>query len=127
MQPQQNATPRREDLPDGSVRVIFAKPILHFADPKGAVTFRQPTVSELWELGDPRSYLFDDAGHGLPYVDREKLQQWIARLIVDHDADIIGREPDVALGMLIEEVVLGFFTSARKRLMAVSAPSSAAA
>lgn len=98
--------PRREDLPDGTVRVIFASPILHFAEPKGAVTLRPPTVTEVWELGDPRSYLFNDAGQGVGYVDREKLRQWIARLIVDHDADIIGRERDVALGILIEEVVL---------------------
>lgn len=121
------ATPRREDLPDGSVRIVFAAPILHFTDPKGAVTLRQPTVAELLEIGDPRAYLFNDAGQGMPYVDREKLVQWIGRLMVDHDPDMIGRERDVALGMLIEEAILGFFLSARKRLTTASAPSSVAA
>lgn len=119
--------PRREDLPDGQVRVFFSTPIVHFGEAKGSVTLRQPNVSEIWEIGDPRSYIFNDAGLSTGYTDREKLRQWVGRLMVDHDADIIGREPDTALGMLIEEVVLGFFTSARKRLMNASAPSSQAA
>jgi len=127
MQTQHNSIPHREDLPDGSVRIVFAAPILHFAEPKRAATLRQPTVSELFEIGDPRTYLFNDAGQGVPYVDREKLMQWFSRLIVDHDADIIGRERDLALGMLIEEAILGFFLNARKQLTAVSAPSSIAA
>ena len=123
----ESPAPRREDLPDGQVRVFFSAPILYFTDAKGSVTFRPPSVSEVWEIGDPRSYIFNDAGLGTSYIDREKLRQWVGRLMVDHDADMIGREPDPALGMLIEEVVLGFFTSARKRLTNASAPSSQAA
>ena len=119
--------PRRDDLPDGQVRVVFAAPIIHFGEAKGALTMRPPTVSEIWEIGDPRSYIFNDAGHGVPYVDRDRLRQWIGRLMVDHDADVIGRERDPALGLLIEEIVLGFFTTARKRLASGSAPSSQAA
>lgn len=119
--------PRRFDQPDGQVRIVFAKPIVNFGEAKSFVTLRQPTVSEIWEIGDPRSYIFNEAGLGSSYIDREKLRQWIARLIVDHDADVIGREPDPALGMLVEEVVLGFFSSARKQLTTASAPSSQAA
>ena len=122
-----NPAPRHEELPSGQVRVLFSAPIVHFSEAKGSVTLRPPNVSEIWEIGDPRSFIFNDAGLSTPYTDREKLRQWIGRLMVDHDSDIIGREADPALGMLIEEVVLGFFSSARKRLTNASAPSSQAA
>lgn len=120
-------TPHRENLPDGSVRVYFSAPILFHAEPKGFATFRAPTVADVWELGDPRVYLFNEAGQGVPYTDREVLVKWIGRLMVDHDVDMVGRHGDAALGLLIESVVLDFFTIARKRLTAGSAPSSIAA
>lgn len=125
---EQSRAPRSEDQPDGCVRVFFSAPIVGIGgEARPYVTIRAPSVREIWEVGDPRSLIFGEAGLATPYTDREKLQQWIGRLMVDHDADVIGRERDPALGMLIEEVVLGFFTSARKRLMPASAPSSQAA
>lgn len=117
------SAPRREDLPDGSVRIWFAAPILLHAEPRGFLTLRQPFAGEPWELGDPRSYVYGVDGLGTPYTDREVLMKWIRRLMVDHDPDIVGREPDLSLGLLIEEAVLDFFTNARKRLKTASAPA----
>lgn len=118
---------RREAQPDGSVRVHFGKPILFHTEPKTFVTLRSPTVADIWELGDPRNFLFNEAGQAVPYTDRELLVRWIGRLMVDHDVDMIGRDGDAALGLLIEGVVLDFFLNARKRLTSGSAPSPIAA
>lgn len=115
--------PRREDLPDGSVRIWFSSPIFLHAEPKGFLTLRPPQVGERWEHGEPNAYVFNAEGLGTPYTDRPCLRGWIERLIVDHDIDIIGRSSDLALGLLIEEAVLGFFTNARKRLRTESARS----
>jgi hypothetical protein len=119
--------PRREDLPDGSVRIVFAAPILYHTEPKGFVDLRPPTAGEVWEMGDPRQFIFNDAGLGTPYTDRALLRQWIGKLMVGHDADMIARERDAALGILIEEAVLDFFAKARRRSKAASAPSPAQA
>lgn len=115
--------PRREDQPDGSVRIFFAAPISDQGQAKGHLVLRQPTAGEVWELGDPRGFIYNDQGLGTPYVDRPLLLQWIRKLIVDHDSDVVARERDPALGMLIEEAVLDFFKNARMRLKPVSAPS----
>lgn len=115
--------PRREDLPDGSVRIHFAAPIVDQGQAKSSLLLRLPTAAEMWEIGDPRGFIFNDKGEGTPYVDRPLLLQWIRKLITEHDADVIGRERDPALGLLIEEAVLDFFKTARMRLKPVSAPS----
>ena len=117
------AVPRREDLPDGSVRIVFAAPILFHAEPRASLTLRAPTAGERWEIGDPRSYIENAAGLGMAYTDREMLVRWIRLLIVDHDFDFIARDRDLSLAILIEDVVLGFFTKARMRLRPPSAPS----
>lgn len=114
---------RREDQPDGKVKIIFAAPILLHDEAKRSLSLRPPRAGEIWDLGDPRSYIYNEAGLGTPYVDRERLKAWIGRLMVDHDHDIIGHTGDAALGMLIEEVVLDFFGNARKWSNAASAPS----
>lgn len=114
--------PRREDLPDGSVRIHFAAPILLHDEPKRFVTFRPPAVGEIWDYGDPLEFVVQD-GAGTPYIDRKILRRWIELLMSDHDADIIGRERDPLLGMMIEDAVLGFFTTARTRLMVASGAS----
>lgn len=116
--------PRREDQPDGSVRIWFAAPILFHAEPKGFLTLREPLALEAWQMGDPVSFIYDERGYGTPYVDRDRLVTWLQKLIVDHDADIIGRERDLALAMLMEETVIGFFRQARTRLRPPSAASS---
>lgn len=113
--------PRREDLPDGSVRIWFAAPILHHADPKGSLLLRQPSVGELWEIGDPVTWVFDAENRGTPIVERDILLLWIKKLISEHDHDVIARDRDLALGMLIEETVLGFFRNARTALRPKSA------
>lgn len=115
-------SPRREDLPDGSVRIVFAAPIVLHGEAKGFVDLRPPTAGEVWDLGDPRAFIYNEAGLGTPYTDRTLLRQWIAKLMVGHDADIIARERDAALGLLIEEAVLDFFARARRRSKAESAP-----
>lgn len=115
--------PRREDRPDGSVRIWFAAPILYHAVPKGFLDLRPPTAGEIWELGDPCAFIYSEGGLGTPYTDRPLLKQWIARLMVEHDIDMVGRENDAGLGLLIEEAVLDFFAKARKRSKAASAPS----
>lgn len=113
---------RREDLSDGSVRIHFAAPIMYFAEPKGSLVLRQPTVFDTIEIGDPLTWVFDAEGNGTKVVERDKLRLWFARLIDGHDADVVGRERDVTLGLLIEDAILGFFQSARTRLRAASAP-----
>lgn len=115
--------PRREDQPDGSVKILFAAPILDIGEPKKFVTFRPPTVAEFWEIGDPRHFVYSADGIGTPYTDRPTLLTWIRRLITGHDADLIGREGDLALAMLIEGAVLDFFTKARMSLRAASVTS----
>lgn len=120
------AIPRRETLPDGSVRVHFTTPILYFDQAKSFVTFRPPGVGEIWDIGDPIEFVVQD-GAGTPYIDRKVLRRWIGLLMADHDADMIGVQRDPALGMVIEDVVLGFFTSVRTALINASAPSSSAA
>lgn len=115
--------PRREDLPDGKVKVTFAAPILFFDEAKRSVTLRPPTAGEIWEIGDPRSYIYNAEGLGTPYVDRGRFKGWLGKLMIDHDADMIGVAGDAALGMLIEDVVLDFFQNARRRSSAGSAPS----
>jgi len=123
-----NATttaPRREDQPDGSVKIIFAAPIMFHDEAKGHLTLRPPRTGEVWEIGDPRSYIYSDDGLGTPYVDRPRLVQWIKRLIVGHDVDLIGASTDLALGLLIEQAVLDFFLKARMSLKPESAPSQA--
>lgn len=116
--------PRREDLPDGSVRIHFAAPIVGIGGAAASsLLLRPPTAGEFWEIGDPRGFIYNDQGLGTPYVDRPLLLQWIKKLITEHDAEIIARERDASLGMLIEEAVLDFFKNARTRLKPVSAPS----
>lgn len=119
--------PRREEQPDGSVKIVFAAPILFHDEPKTSLTLRQPTVKELWEIGDPVTWVFSDAGAVVSTVDRPALRTWVRRLIEGHDADMIGNQRDVALGLLIEDAVVDFFRSARRRLKPPSAPSSEAA
>lgn len=119
--------PRREDMPDGTVRIWFSAPILLHDEPKGFLDLRQPTAGEIWELGDPRAFIYDEHGLGTPWTDRELLRKWIARLMTGHDPDIVGRERDAGLGLLIEEAVLDFFAKARRRSKAASAPSQAPA
>lgn len=119
-----SGAPRREDLPDGTVRIWFAAPILLHTEPKGFVDLRPPTAGERWDLGEPISHVYGD-GAISPWVDRLVLRQWIAKLMVGHDADVIARERDVGLGILIEEAILDFFAKARTRLKAASAPSQA--
>lgn len=115
--------PRREDLPGGKVRVHFDRPILHFDKPAGFADFRPPTVGEVWDFGDPLTLWFVDES-ATPLVDRPALRAWIGRLIEGHDADMLARENDPALGILIEQVVTGFFMKARASLTAASAPAS---
>jgi hypothetical protein len=114
--------PRREDLPDGSVRICFAAPIMLIDQPKPSLTLRQPTVFDVLDIGDPVTWIFDTEGNATKLVERDKLKTWFARLIDGHDPDIVGRERDTALGLLIEDALLGFFPSARTRLKPASAP-----
>lgn len=121
------SAPRREDQPDGSVKIIFAAPILYHDEAKGHLTLRQPTIREVWDLGDPVTWVFSEAGVMVSTVDRSSLGAWAGRLIEGHDPDIIGAQRDVALGLLIEDVIVDFFRNARRRLKLPSAPSSEAA
>lgn len=123
MSGQEELGPKREELPDGKVRIAFAAPIMLFEEVKRSLTLRPPTAGEIWEIGDPRSYIYNEAGLGTPYVDRERLKAWIGKLMVDHDRDLIGMQGDAALGLMIEEAVLDFFSKARKRSRSGSAPS----
>lgn len=114
--------PRREYLPDGSVRIVFAAPILLHGEAKGSLTLRPPTVDEYLELGDPNYVVYSDEGQVMPHIDRPLLRRWAARLVEGHDLDIVGRQRDLALGLAIEGAVLDFFRNARKRSKAASAP-----
>jgi hypothetical protein len=112
--------PRREDLPDGRVRIHFTGPILHFTETKTSVTLRLPTVGEVLDRGDPLTFVVDDQA-SMPVVDRPAMREWFKALVVDHDADILLMQADTALGLLVEDVILGFFRSARRRLNPPSA------
>lgn len=114
--------PRREDLPDGSVKIWFAAPIMFHDEAKGFLTLRPPSVGEVWDIGDPVTWVFNDAGMVVTTVDRPSLRQWTRKLITGHDADVIAMHPDTALGLLIEDVIIGFFRNARTRLKPRSAP-----
>jgi hypothetical protein len=114
--------PRREDQPDGSVKIIFAAPILDIDQPKKHLTLRPPTIAEFWEIGDPRHFVYSADGLGTPFTDRPTLKAWIGNLIEGHDPDIIGAQSDLALAMLIEGAVLDFFSNARTSLKTASAP-----
>lgn len=85
------------------------------------MTLRPPTAMEIIEVGDPSAWVSNGAAATF-VVERDKLANWFRKLIADHDADIVGRERDAALGLLIEEVILDFFRNARKRLKPESAP-----
>lgn len=115
--------PRREDQPDGSVRIFFAAPINFQGQAKGHCDFRPPTVGELIDIGDPRSLVLSADGTGTDYVDRVTLRRWAGVLVEGHDFDVIARERDLRLGVLIERALLGFFENARTWLKAGSAPS----
>lgn len=116
------ASPRREDLPDGSVKIWFAAPILEHDTPRNHLVLRQPSVGEVWDIGDPVTWVFNDAGLVVSTVDRQSLRAWARKLITGHDADMIALQADVALGVLIEDVIVGFFRNARKRLTPPAAP-----
>lgn len=109
------AAPRREDQPDGSVKIIFAAPILYHDEAKSALTLRPPTIREVWDIGDPVTLVFSESGAVISTVDRPSLAAWANRLIDGHDPDIIGAQRDVALGLLIEEAIVDFFRNARRR------------
>lgn len=119
------ASPRREDQPDGSVKITFAAPILFHAEPKSYLTLRRPFAGEIWDIGDPVTWVFSDSGAVVSTVDRPALRAWVYRLMEGHDPDIIGKLGDIDLGLLIEDVIVDFFRSARRRLKPPSAPSSA--
>lgn len=116
--------PRRENQPDGSVKILFASPILDVGEPKMQLTLRRPRCGEIWDIGDPVTWVFSDAGAVISTVDRPALRAWVGRLIEGHDPDIIALHGDIDLGLLIEEVIVDFFRSARRRLKPPSAPSS---
>lgn len=116
--------PRREDLPDGSVKIHFAAPILDIDQPKRHLTLRRPRAGEIWDIGDPVTWVFSEAGAVISTVDRPALRSWVGRLMEGHDPEIIGELGDIDLGLLIEDVIVDFFRSARRRLKPPSAPSS---
>ncbi len=121
------SAPTRTTQPDGSVRITFAAPIFDQAEPKRGCTLRPPTVGEYLDLGDPLTVVVDHAGAGVPVVDRALLLKWVERLMTDHDPVLVSRSSDLALAMMIEEVVLGFFSAARRRLRPPSPDLSAPA
>lgn len=105
--------PKIEHLPDDRVRLHFAAPILFHDKPMPFATFRSPTVMEVLEHGDPVTWLVDK-GAVMRVVDRACLLTWFRMLVTDHDADMIGRQGDLPLGLLIEEVLVDFFERGRK-------------
>ena len=113
---------RREDLPNGAVRIHFAAPILDFDQPKGFVDIRPPTVGEYLDTGDPLTWVFGPDGGGMPVSDRTVLRRWASTLVSGHSLDVLARESSLALAMAIEEAILGFFKTARMQLNAASAP-----
>ncbi|UNJ22054.1 tail assembly protein [Microcystis phage vB_MweS-yong2] len=121
---------RLEQLPDGSARIHFAAPILHHDEPRRFVTLRPPTAGEALEHGDPATWIVQGDGESqraVSVVDRQAALQWFRLLCVDHDADMVLRSSDISIGLLAEDAVLGFFSSARRRLRTASAQPSAPA
>jgi hypothetical protein len=102
----------RSDLPDGSVRLDFAEPIPDGAEPKKSLVVRRPTIGEQMRLGDPLTWVIDDKAT-MPVVSRPLVEDYARLLITGHDWDFVSRATNMALGMAIEEAILGFFRSAR--------------
>lgn len=117
--------PRLEKRGDG-VRVHFDAPILDQDVARLHVDLRAPTAGAFLELGDPLTWVVGPDGAGTRIVDRALLGVWASRLTVEGDMVLILRGGDLALGMLIEQAVMDFFTSARIALAAASAPSPSA-
>lgn len=102
----------REELPDGSVRLTFAEPILDGAEPKRSLVVRRPTIGEQMRLGDPLTWVIDDKA-SMPIVNRQLVEEYARMLITGHDWDFIARATNMPLALAIEDAILGFFRSAR--------------
>jgi hypothetical protein len=112
-----DAAIQREELPDGSVRLTFAEPILDGAEPKRALVVRRPTIGEQMRLRDPLTWIVDDKA-SMPVINSEIVEGYCRILIVGHDWDFISRATNMPLGLAIEDVILGFFRNARTSLKA---------
>lgn len=108
---------RREDLPDGSVRIYLDVPIADMAEPKTTFVIRRPTIGEQMRLGDPLTWVVDDKA-SMPIIARDLVEHYARLLITGHDADVIFRTTNMRLGVMIEEIILGFFRNARMSLKA---------
>lgn len=106
--------PRRETLGDGSVRIHFGSRAIPLADgtPRDYATLRPPRIGELIDHPDPVRWMFAD-GVATKDIDRAALRGWMARLITDHDLDIIGAVSAPAIGLEMIEAVADFFPKAR--------------
>ncbi len=108
------ASARRETLADGSIRVYFGLRTIPLSDgtPRAYATLRPPTIGEIIDGADPVRWIFGD-GIATREIDRAALRGWIARLITDHDLDIIGVVSDPAIAEQMIGAVTDFFPKAR--------------
>lgn len=106
--------PRRETLADGSVRIHFGARTIPLADgtPRDYATLRPPRIAELIDNPDPVRWIFAEEV-ATKDIDRGALRGWMARLLVDHDLDIIGAVSAPAIGLEMIEAVADFFPKAR--------------
>lgn len=112
--PDKDAAPRRETLADGSIRVYFGARTIPLADgtPRDYATLRAPRINELIDNPDPVRWIFGE-GLATKDIDRAALRGWMARLIIDHDLDIIGAVAIPAIGVEMIEAIADFFPKAR--------------
>lgn len=103
---------KKEELPDGSVRLSFDAPILWGTEPKKDFVIRRPTIGEQMRLRDPLTWVLDGQA-SMPIINGDIVESYCRILIVGHDWEFLSRETNMALGMAIEETILGFFRNAR--------------
>jgi hypothetical protein len=105
-----------KQLDNGKVRITFEKPIVDLTGtPKAFCTLRQPTFGEYLDFGDPVQMMVGAAGI-VDIEDREALKGWIARLIEDHDFDIIQLRGTYIDCLALIDGVHGFFLKGRAAL-----------
>lgn len=102
----------REELPDGTIRLSFAEPILDGAEPRRSLVVRRPSIGEQMRLGDPLTWVVDEKA-SMPIVNRALVEEYCRILITGHDWDFVSRATNMPLAIAIEEAILGFFRNAR--------------
>lgn len=75
-----DAAPVETKRDDGSVEVRLHKHIRALDETKTSLVFREPTASDVYEIGDPTRIVYDDKGRGRMEIDDARMMELMARL-----------------------------------------------